>query len=69
MPESPQQPPACPDCGHLVYRPLMVPVRKTQQSCRAFVAGQDGEVVRCGCQNVVHRLPTMRPRHRLDPVG
>ncbi|MDH2413350.1 hypothetical protein [Nocardioides sp. CER19] len=68
MQNHPVEPTPCPDCGHLVYRPLMAPLRQPQQSCRAVVSGTGNDTDRCGCSNAVHRLPTMRPRHRLYAV-
>ena len=59
------EPIPCPDCGHLVYRPLMAPVGHPQQSCRAVVSGTRGNATRCGCANAAHRMPTTQPRHRL----
>lgn len=67
MQGDPIQPNTCPDCGHHVYRLMMAPVRHPQRSCRAIVAGEPGGPTRCGCPNLLHRSPTMRPRHRLDP--
>src|SRR4051794_37910379 len=57
----------CPDCGHFVYRPLVAPIRHQQSSCRAVLSDDHPETARCGCGNVAHRLPTTRPRHRLEP--
>jgi hypothetical protein len=56
----------CPECGHPVYRPLVVPVRHQQLSCRAVTSRSGKDADRCGCSHAVHRTPTMRPRHRSE---
>ena len=68
MPSDAVEPTSCPECGHPVYRPLVVPVRRQQRSCRAIGPsdGTDGDIARCGCENVAHRFSTMRPRHRVE---
>ncbi|GAB7002816.1 hypothetical protein JCM18899A_02870 [Nocardioides sp. AN3] len=59
----------CLECGHPVYPLLVAPIFHAQHSCRAVVDGQSTDE-RCGCTDAVHRLPTIRPRHRLlEPVG
>jgi hypothetical protein len=64
--QHPAEPTPCPDCSHLVYRPLVAPVKQPPQTCRAPGDGPDG---RCGCESVVHRIPTLRPRHRMEAIG
>jgi hypothetical protein len=63
------EPTQCPECGHLVYRPLVAPVHHAQQSCRAVLSGTAVDADRCGCPNAVHRMPTLRPRHRQEAVS
>jgi hypothetical protein len=63
------EPEPCGDCGHLVYPTFVVPVRRQQQSCRVLVSGSPSDGTRCGCENTAHRLPTMRPRHRLSEAS
>jgi hypothetical protein len=63
--QSNTEPMPCPDCGHLVYRPLVASVRHPQNTCRAMVEEADADRHRCGCPNAVHRAPAARGRHLL----
>ena len=59
------EPKPCPDCGHLVYRPLVASVCHPQQACRAVLPDPEGDTHRCGCTSAVHRVPAVHGRHRL----
>lgn len=59
------EPTPCAECGHLVYRPLVASVCHPQRACRAVLPEQEGDAPRCGCTSAVHRVPAVRPRHRL----
>jgi hypothetical protein len=64
------EPTPCPECGHLVYPPLMAPVRHPQQSCRALTSEPTPPAAtRCGCSHALHRVPSTRPRHRLEAIA